>query len=55
MSLSDCSKCWETPCICGHGYIGRSIKYKLNLILSILTCEPEDTEELLNKIKLLNL
>lgn len=20
MSLSDCSKCWETPCCCGHGY-----------------------------------
>lgn len=18
--LSDCSKCWETPCECGHGY-----------------------------------
>ena len=20
MSLSDCPKCWETPCICGHDY-----------------------------------
>lgn len=20
MSMSDCSKCWETPCICGHEY-----------------------------------
>ena len=20
MSLSDCSECWETPCVCGHMY-----------------------------------
>ena len=20
MSLSDCSECWDTPCMCGHGY-----------------------------------
>lgn len=20
MSLSDCPKCWDTPCTCGHGY-----------------------------------
>ena len=20
MSLSDCAKCWETPCVCGHEY-----------------------------------
>lgn len=20
MSLSDCEKCWETPCCCGHDY-----------------------------------
>lgn len=19
MGMSDCSKCWDTPCICGHG------------------------------------
>lgn len=21
MSLSDCIKCWGTPCICGHDYM----------------------------------
>ena len=21
MSLSDCSKCWDTPCSCGYGYL----------------------------------
>lgn len=20
MSMSDCEKCWDTPCTCGHGY-----------------------------------
>ncbi len=20
MSLSDCPKCWDTPCVCGHEY-----------------------------------
>lgn len=20
MSLSDCEKCWDTPCTCGYGY-----------------------------------
>lgn len=20
MALSDCEKCWETPCVCGHEY-----------------------------------
>ena len=20
MSLSDCEKCWETPCVCGYEY-----------------------------------
>ena len=22
MSLSDCIKCWDTPCTCGYGYRG---------------------------------
>lgn len=21
MSMSDCAKCWETPCACGHDYM----------------------------------
>ena len=20
MAMSDCEKCWETPCVCGHGW-----------------------------------
>lgn len=25
MSMSDCIKCWETPCCCGHEYKDWSI------------------------------
>ncbi len=24
MSLSDCSKCWDTPCTCGYYYVDAS-------------------------------
>lgn len=24
MAMSDCPKCWETPCACGHDYEGWS-------------------------------
>lgn len=26
MSMSDCPKCWETPCMCGYDYRGWSIE-----------------------------
>jgi len=25
MSLSDCEKCWETPCVCGYSYSSPNI------------------------------
>ncbi len=27
MSMSDCPKCWSTPCECGHDYDHRSIEW----------------------------
>ena len=27
MSLSDCVKCWDTPCTCGWNYRNYSIEY----------------------------
>lgn len=29
MSLSDCEKCWETPCTCGHEWEKYSLEYLL--------------------------
>jgi hypothetical protein len=26
MSLSNCPKCWDTPCTCGYGYLDMTIE-----------------------------
>ncbi len=26
MSMSDCIKCWDTPCTCGYGYRDWSVE-----------------------------
>jgi hypothetical protein len=31
MALSDCEKCWDTPCTCGWDYRRRSEQYRLQL------------------------
>lgn len=31
MALSDCEKCWETPCACGHDYKAWSTSKLQNL------------------------
>jgi len=36
MSMSDCEKCWDTPCICGHDYKDRNIAYRLELASVVL-------------------
>jgi hypothetical protein len=43
MSLSDCVKCWNTPCICGYDYKGWSIESLKSLrdILNSLIQEKE--------------
>jgi hypothetical protein len=38
MSLSDCSSCWQTPCVCGSKYDGSLIGK------SIIGCAPRVTE-----------
>lgn len=35
MSLSDCSKCWDTPCTCGWGYKEYSKERLANFIARI--------------------
>ncbi len=36
MSLSDCEKCWSTPCTCGWEYRNYTANQKLKLIAAIL-------------------
>ena len=31
MSLSDCAKCWDTPCTCGHEYRNYSDAARIQL------------------------
>ena len=39
MSLSDCEKCWNTPCTCGHYYMSWSeeaIKKQIKMLQDVL-------------------
>ena len=36
MSLSDCPKCWETPCVCGWEYRNLSGAERLKLGAAVL-------------------
>ncbi len=39
MAMSDCAKCWETPCVCGHDYRGWTVdqlKRQIQMLKSVL-------------------
>ncbi len=36
MSLSDCEKCWTTPCFCGHEYKNYTNEKKIDLAAAVL-------------------
>jgi len=31
MALSDCEKCWDTPCTCGYSYSRRPLAYLVQM------------------------
>lgn len=35
MGMSDCEKCWETPCMCGHDYRNWSESRKAELVKAL--------------------
>lgn len=41
MSLSDCSKCWSTPCTCGYEYRGYTLDQRLELARAVMGAEFE--------------
>jgi len=41
MSMSDCAKCWDTPCTCGWEYRTRSREARIKLAAVVLGVKPE--------------
>ncbi len=41
MSLSNCEKCWETPCVCGWQYRNYTLTARLKLAANILGISAE--------------
>ena len=44
MALSDCFKCWSTPCECGYEYRYRSEQNFAEFIVGILAYKSKDEE-----------
>ena len=49
MGLSDCIKCWQTPCECGHQYEGWSIERKLEMVKAVMG---KDEAEIMARLNL---
>ena len=50
MSISDCVKCWSTPCDCGWEYRKMSVDGMIKFIGDILQYRSkEESKEILNK------
>ena len=45
MSLSDCPKCWNTPCTCGYEYSGYSLEQLQSFIGGVLQYHPIETRQ----------
>ena len=43
-SLSDCPKCWSTPCECGYGYRNMTKQARVELAAKILGVAPQQLE-----------
>ena len=55
MALSDCAKCWDTPCECGHEYRNYSQTRMVAFIHAVMSTKNlEDRQEILEKLQILN-
>lgn len=48
MSMSDCIKCWNTPCICGYEYRNYSKEGRLSIAANVLGITLEKLKEVAN-------
>lgn len=44
MALSDCEKCWDTPCTCGYQFINYSQEKLVEFIKSVTSQRPDKKE-----------
>jgi hypothetical protein len=49
MSLSDCPKCWDTPCSCGHEYKNWSVERKVKIISAIIGMKEKDVAKMITQ------
>ena len=51
MAMSDCPKCWETPCCCGYEYRKYSDGNKIELASVVLNIPKDIIEDFYNNYK----
>jgi hypothetical protein len=54
MALSDCERCWETPCVCGweyRNYSNDKIKEMIKAIIKYKDNKEEILKELIKELK----
>jgi hypothetical protein len=44
MSMSDCEKCWNTPCTCGYDYRNYTKKGRIELASKVLGVDVHELE-----------
>lgn len=49
MAITNCPKCWETPCECGYQYKNYPKDYFVKLILGMIS-QNQYKEEILNEL-----
>lgn len=49
MALSDCPKCWDTPCSCGHEYRNMPIEKVVKLRDTLNKVIADRAQELIDK------
>jgi len=45
MSLSDCPKCWSTPCECGYEWRNSDIQYRLKQAAVVLGVNKDELRD----------